>query len=90
MPGSKDSISAEKLSAKISRLENESAYHRQKLRVCGQAWESANDLIRLAQQGDKLAALSLMMITAKMTGGLNSLLKKQTKLVRLLCRNFFA
>jgi hypothetical protein len=71
------------------RKEGEIVRIRERLRVCGQTWQNTDDLIRLAQHGDKLPALSLMMIAAKMVEALDSIVEQQPKLGRWLARDVF-
>jgi len=55
-------------------------------RVCKEAQRTANELIRLAEKGEELAAVGLIEIAARTVGALNSIAKARPDLIVPLSR----
>jgi hypothetical protein len=80
-------ITAEERAARISRHEAKLSQIEQSLRICGQAWGSTGELVRLAKAGNKLAVTVLWDIACDLVSNLNSIAEKHSKLVHSISRN---
>jgi hypothetical protein len=82
-------ITAEERAAAISRNEAEISQIEESLRVWEQARKSASDLIRLAQDGNKLLVRVLWDTACDLVSALNSIAEKQPELLLPISRSIF-